>query len=68
MLSFSGGAGYGDSTQRDVAVIKRDLLLGYISAETARRDYGLSEVDIAEVADAVKVGNTLWCARQCQQA
>ena len=59
MLAFPGGAGYGDPKLREEDVVKRDLLLGYISAETARRDYGLSEVAIRDVADIIKHGNTI---------
>lgn len=40
ILSFSGGAGYGDPGERDPAAIRRDLKNGYITAEAARRDYG----------------------------
>ena len=47
-LAFPGGGGYGDPAARDRAAVKRDLQLGYISADTARRDYGLSEDEIAE--------------------
>ncbi len=59
MLAFPGGAGYGDPQQREERVVKRDLLLGYISAETARRDYGLSDAAIAEVEQAVRNGESL---------
>src|SRR5690606_6784252 len=43
MLAFPGGAGYGDPKLRDREAIRRDLALGYITAEAAKRDYGLSE-------------------------
>jgi len=56
MLAFPGGAGYGDASQRDVELIKRDLARGYISAETARKDYGLSAEDINAIEQAVKRG------------
>ncbi|MDE0347449.1 MAG: hydantoinase B/oxoprolinase family protein, partial [Boseongicola sp.] len=42
MLAFPGGGGYGEPADRDSALVKRDLARGYISAETAARDYGLS--------------------------
>ena len=35
-----GGGGYGDPQQRDPALIEEDLREGYVSAESARRDYG----------------------------
>lgn len=56
MLAFPGGAGYGNAKQRDPELIKRDLARGYISAETAAKEYGLSDPDIKEVLNAVKKG------------
>ena len=38
-----GGGGYGNASERDPALIERDLRNGYISAERARRDYGWSK-------------------------
>ena len=57
MMAFPGGAGYGDPQLRDPAQIKRDLARGYISAEVAARDYGLSAAEIAIVQDAVRKGS-----------
>ncbi|MCJ8308142.1 MAG: hydantoinase B/oxoprolinase family protein [Rhizobiaceae bacterium] len=57
ILAFPGGAGYGDPKERDPMAVKRDLALGYISAETARSDFGLDEADIAEVEAAVRRGD-----------
>lgn len=59
MLAFPGGAGYGDPSKRDVKLVKRDLARGYISAETAKRDYGMSETDIHAVEEAVKLGEII---------
>ncbi len=59
MMAFPGGAGYGDPTQRDPALVKRDLARGYISAETAAKDYGLSPEDIAAVQAAISKGENL---------
>lgn len=59
MMAFPGGAGYGDPTQRDPALVKRDLARGYISAETAAQDYGLSPEDIAAVQAAITKGENL---------
>ena len=56
VMAFPGGAGYGDPAQRDVALVKRDLARGYISAQTAKRDYGLTDEAIAEVHAAVQKG------------
>ena len=36
-----GGGGYGPPAERDPAAIRRDVHEGYVSAEAARRDYGL---------------------------
>jgi N-methylhydantoinase B len=59
MMAFPGGAGYGDPTERDKALVKRDLSRGYISTEVAARDYGLSQADIAEVDASVARGEVL---------
>ncbi len=58
-LAFPGGAGYGDPKQRDPAFVKRDLARGYISAQTAATDFGLSAEDIAAVEQAVRKGEPL---------
>ncbi len=57
VLAFPGGAGYGPVSERDPALIKRDLARGYISAEAAARDYGLSKGDIEAVLASVKEGS-----------
>lgn len=59
MLAFPGGAGYGRPQDRDPALVKRDLARGYISAEVAARDYGLSQPEIDAVARAVRSGDVL---------
>ncbi len=46
MLALPGGAGYGDPRARDRDLVLRDVKLGYISRETAIRDYGLSEDEL----------------------
>ena len=56
MLAFPGGAGYGDPKERDLNLVKRDLARGYISAETAQRDYGLSVAETDKIEAAVKIG------------
>ena len=56
VMAFPGGAGYGDPSERTVDHVKRDLARGYISAETAARDYNLSAKDIANVEAAVARG------------
>ncbi|MEZ8016138.1 MAG: hydantoinase B/oxoprolinase family protein [Ascidiaceihabitans sp.] len=57
ILAFPGGAGYGPASERDPALVKRDLARGYISAEIAARDYGMNENDIAAVQDAIATGD-----------
>ncbi len=59
IMAFPGGAGYGDASQRDPALVKRDLARGYISAEAAARDYGLSQQDITAVKDAIAKGKPI---------
>jgi len=39
--------------------VKRDLARGYISAATAKRDYGFSDADIAAVEKAVAMGEVV---------
>ena len=56
MMAFPGGGGYGNPKDRDHALVKRDLLRGYISVETARDVYGLSEDDIAHVEATIRQG------------
>jgi len=59
LMAFPGGAGFGDRTQRDKTLVKRDLARGYISAESATNDYGLSADDVASVLAAVRNGEAL---------
>lgn len=56
MMAFPGGAGYGNSDQRDPARVRRDLARGYISETVARRDFGLSDAEVTETLNAVKRG------------
>ncbi|MEM7376396.1 MAG: hydantoinase B/oxoprolinase family protein [Pseudomonadota bacterium] len=48
-MAFPGGAGYGNPRSRSAADVARDLSLGYISPDTARETYGLSDADIDHV-------------------
>jgi len=36
-----GGGGFGSPSERDREALNRDIREGYISAEAARRDYGV---------------------------
>ena len=56
MLAFPGGAGYGLVSERDHKLVCRDLARGYISVESAKHDYGLTDEDINAVVAAVKRG------------
>lgn len=52
VMRSSGGGGYGDPLQRDPALVRRDVELGYISSERARSGYGVmlkadGSVDVA---------------------
>lgn len=55
-LEFPGGAGYGNPAERDRDLVKRDLARGYISEETARSIYGLSDEAIKQIITAISLG------------
>ncbi|MGB3243833.1 MAG: hydantoinase B/oxoprolinase family protein [Sulfitobacter sp.] len=57
LMAFPGGAGYGAVSERDPDLVKRDLARGYISAQSAQADYGLSAADVAEVQQALGKGD-----------
>ncbi len=59
LMAFPGGAGFGDRSQRDKTLVKRDLARGYISADSAARDYGLSAGEVETVLAAVRDGEAL---------
>ncbi len=59
VMAFPGGAGYGNPSERSVDLVKRDLARGYISTETAAKEYNLSAADIADVQAAVARGDTI---------
>ena len=59
VMSFPGGAGYGAPADRDPALVRRDLALGYISPGRAREIYGLSETEIAEVMSKAAKGEAI---------
>jgi N-methylhydantoinase B len=48
MLALPGGGGYGDPRNRDPALVRRDVAAGYISHQSAMRDYGLPAEALAE--------------------
>ena len=59
IMAFPGGAGYGDPSERSKDKVKQDLARGYISAEAAKTDYGLTEQDVASVAARVTIGEDI---------
>ena len=56
MMAFPGGAGYGQLVDRDPQMVRRDLALGYISADLARSAYHMIDADIANVLNRAKLG------------
>ena len=56
MMAFPGGAGYGQPVDRDPQMVRRDLALGYISADLARSAYHMIDADIANVLNRAKLG------------
>jgi len=56
-MAFPGGAGYGAPEDRNPERVKRDLALGYISADVATELYGLTKVDIDETLVRAKRGD-----------
>ena len=59
VLAFPGGAGYGEATERDPKLVRRDLARGYISSEVAKTQYGLTVTEINKVQEAVRRGEAL---------
>jgi N-methylhydantoinase B len=41
LVEVGGGGGYGPPRERPVADVARDVARGYVSAESALRDYGV---------------------------
>ncbi|MBI2531154.1 MAG: hydantoinase B/oxoprolinase family protein [Deltaproteobacteria bacterium] len=40
-MSTGGGGGYGDPRQRPVELVRRDVIRGFVSRESAQQDYGV---------------------------
>jgi N-methylhydantoinase B len=59
LLAFPGGAGFGDAGERDPGNVKRDLARGYISPESAQRDYGMEASEVEAVLERVRYGKAL---------
>ena len=56
LLAFPGGGGYGQAQDRQREQVMRDLVRGYISAQSAQDDYGLSEQDVREALGQARLG------------
>ena len=41
----AGSGGYGDPSQRDRDALRQDVINGYVSEESAVRDYGVEDVE-----------------------
>jgi N-methylhydantoinase B len=41
VIEMPGGGGMGPTAERDPEAVRRDVRLGYLSAESAKRDYGI---------------------------
>jgi N-methylhydantoinase B len=41
VIEMPGGGGMGPAAERDPAAVRRDVRLGYLSAEAAKREYGV---------------------------
>lgn len=50
-LASPGGGGFGNPLDRDLSAVESDLNLGYISRETAERDYGAVVADIQSIGE-----------------
>ena len=41
LVEMPGGGGMGPPRERDPAAVRRDVRLGYVSREAAKREYGM---------------------------
>jgi N-methylhydantoinase B len=55
-LESPGGGGFGNPLQRDPALVARDVRLGYVSSESAARDYGVAVRADGSIDDAATAG------------
>jgi N-methylhydantoinase B len=46
IIRAGGGGGYGNPAERPRSLVKRDVKRGYVSPESALRDYGMKESDL----------------------
>ena len=59
LLEFPGGAGYGDPSVRDETLIYRDIERGYITPDSAKKDYGVDDKTVNKILDNVKNGESV---------
>ena len=45
IVEMPGGGGMGPAAERDPEAIRRDVRLGYLSPDAAKRDYGIGGDD-----------------------
>jgi 5-oxoprolinase (ATP-hydrolysing) len=58
IMAFPGGAGYGPTSERPLAMVCRDLALGYVSAEAAHTVYNMTQAEIDDVLTRARQGET----------
>ncbi|MCV6585656.1 MAG: hydantoinase B/oxoprolinase family protein [Marinibacterium sp.] len=58
-MAFPGGAGYGAASDRDRALVHRDLACGYITPEHAQRHYGMTTDEIDNVLARASKGERI---------
>ncbi|MFY0692579.1 MAG: hydantoinase B/oxoprolinase family protein [Paracoccaceae bacterium] len=56
VMAFPGGGGYGRPEDRDLSDVRRDLALGYISAEVAREIYAMAPAEVEDVLRRASLG------------
>ena len=55
-MSLPGGAGYGAPKERPRALVLRDVILGYISIQSAKEHFNLTVSEITEIENAIRTG------------
>ena len=55
-LETPGGGGWGDPLERSPSLVARDVRLGYLSADAARRDYRVALAPDGSVDEAATAG------------
>jgi N-methylhydantoinase B len=66
-LSTGGGGGWGDPCERSSASVLNDVVQGYVSLDSARRDYcvAIEEVDDGYVVDEVATASLRTRRESC---